>query len=33
MLEKQREWLYNVGTTISRATKIIKILNENKNER
>ena len=29
MLEKQREWLYNVGTTKSRAEKIIEVLSLN----
>lgn len=26
MLEKQRKWLYNNGTTVSRANHLIKIL-------
>ena len=28
MVDKQREWLYNNGTTIARAKKIIKVLNK-----
>ena len=32
MLEKQREWLYDYGTTISRSKNILKILEEKKNE-